>query len=158
MKERSPDPAATTTTPGPTTPEGVPRWGKGSQNPHEGYFLAGPHSRLAEFGQLLRIGVEFIRGFRFFHLLGPCVTVFGSARFAEDHRYYALAREAGRLLAEAGFTVLTGGGPGIMEAANRGAREAGGPRSAATSRSPPSRSPTRTSTASSSSATSSCAR
>jgi uncharacterized protein (TIGR00730 family) len=54
------------------------------------------------------------------------VTVFGSARFAEDHRYYELAREVGRHLAAAGFTVMTGGGPGVMEAANRGAREAGG--------------------------------
>src|SRR5688500_5750456 len=126
VKERSTETTGTPATPGPVTSEGVPRWGKGSENPQEGYFLAGPHSRLAEFGQLLRIGVEFVRGFQFFHFLGPCVTVFGSARFAEDHRYYALAREMGRRLAEAGFTVLTGGGPGIMEAANRGAREAGG--------------------------------
>lgn len=58
--------------------------------------------------------------------LGPCVTVFGSARFTEDHRYYKMARETGRLLAAAGYTVITGGGPGIMEAANRGAKEAGG--------------------------------
>ncbi len=58
--------------------------------------------------------------------MGPCVTIFGSARFKEDHRYYALAREVGQRLARAGFTVMTGGGPGIMEAANRGAREAGG--------------------------------
>ena len=53
------------------------------------------------------------------------MTVFGSARFPEDHRYYAMAREVGRRLGRAGFTVLTGGGPGIMEAANRGAREVG---------------------------------
>lgn len=58
--------------------------------------------------------------------LGPCVTVFGSARFTEDHRYYKMARETGRLLAAAGYTVITGGGPGIMEAANRGAKDAGG--------------------------------
>jgi uncharacterized protein (TIGR00730 family) len=102
------------------------RWGKGSKTQREGYFLAGPHSRRAEFLEVLRIGVEFIRGFRFFHRLGPCVTVFGSARFPEDHRYYELARDAGRVLARAGFTVLTGGGPGIMEAANRGARDIGG--------------------------------
>ena len=53
------------------------------------------------------------------------VTVFGSARFSEGHRYYELAREIGRELAQAGFSVMTGGGPGIMEAANRGAKEAG---------------------------------
>ena len=58
--------------------------------------------------------------------LGECVAVFGSARFMEGHPYYDLARETGRHLAEAGYTVITGGGPGIMEAANRGAREAGG--------------------------------
>jgi uncharacterized protein (TIGR00730 family) len=69
---------------------------------------------------------ELIRGFRALHFVGPCVTVFGSARFKEDHPYYAMARQVGRGLAEAGFTVMTGGGPGIMEAANRGAREAGG--------------------------------
>jgi uncharacterized protein (TIGR00730 family) len=62
--------------------------------------------------------VEFVRGFRALHFVGPCVTVFGSARFKEDHPYYALGREVGRELARAGFTVMTGGGPGIMEAAN----------------------------------------
>jgi uncharacterized protein (TIGR00730 family) len=70
--------------------------------------------------------VEFVRGFRALHFVGPCVTVFGSARFSEDHPYYELAREVGRELTRAGFTVMTGGGPGIMEAANRGARETGG--------------------------------
>lgn len=75
---------------------------------------------------MLRIAAEFVRGFRALHFVGPCVTVFGSARFAQDHRWYGLAREVGRRLAEAGFTVMTGGGPGIMEAANRGARDAGG--------------------------------
>lgn len=70
--------------------------------------------------------LEFVRGFRALHGVGPCVTVFGSARFKEDHRYYALAREVGRELSKTGFTVMTGGGPGIMEAANRGAKEVGG--------------------------------
>lgn len=69
---------------------------------------------------------EFIRGFRTLHFVGPCVTVFGSARFKEDHPYYSLAREVGSALANIGFTVMTGGGPGIMEAANRGAKDAGG--------------------------------
>jgi uncharacterized protein (TIGR00730 family) len=72
------------------------------------------------------IFLEFVAGYRRLHFVGPCVTVFGSARFGEDHPYYALARETGAALARAGFTVMTGGGPGIMEAANRGAREAGG--------------------------------
>ena len=92
----------------------------------EGRFLAGPESRLSELARLLRISLEFLRGFRSLHFVGPCVTVFGSARFKEDHRYYALAREVGQRLARYGFTVMTGGGPGIMEAANRGAKEAGG--------------------------------
>jgi len=92
----------------------------------EGRFLAGPQSRLAELARLNRIAFEFLRGFRRLHFVGPCVTVFGSARFKEDHPYYALAREVGQRLARYGFTVMTGGGPGIMEAANRGAKEAGG--------------------------------
>jgi uncharacterized protein (TIGR00730 family) len=58
--------------------------------------------------------------------VGPCVTVFGSARFKDEHPYYALARDVGARLARAGFTVMTGGGPGIMEAANRGAKDVGG--------------------------------
>jgi len=76
--------------------------------------------------RLLRISAEFIQGFRKLHFVGPCVTVFGSARFAESHPYCGLARDVGKRLAEAGFTVMTGGGPGIMEAASRGAKEAGG--------------------------------
>ncbi len=67
-----------------------------------------------------------MRGFRALHFVGPCVTVFGSARFKADHPYYEMARELGARLAHVGFTVMTGGGPGLMEAANRGAREAGG--------------------------------
>ena len=75
---------------------------------------------------LSQIFLEIIKGFRALHFVGPCVTVFGSARFREDQPYYQLAREVGSQLAGAGFTVMTGGGPGIMEAANRGAKEAGG--------------------------------
>ncbi|HLP27695.1 MAG TPA: TIGR00730 family Rossman fold protein [Candidatus Didemnitutus sp.] len=89
-------------------------------------FLDGPHSRWREFRFVLRVLREFIRGFRVLHFLGPCITVFGSARFPEGHEYYEMARAVGGRLAEMGFTVLTGGGPGIMEAANRGAKEAGG--------------------------------
>lgn len=89
-------------------------------------LLEGPRSRTAEFFRVLRIAKEFIRGFRALHFVGPCVTVFGSARFDDEHPYYRQAREIGGRLAKLGFTVLTGGGPGIMEAANRGAQEAGG--------------------------------
>ena len=102
-----------------------PRWGKGTRSAEEGIFLRGPQPRNWELRRLLRIGAEFVRGFRALHFVGPCVTVFGSARFTEEHPYYALGREMGRRLGEVGFTVMTGGGPGIMEAANRGARDAG---------------------------------
>lgn len=96
-----------------------------TNNGTEREFLAGPHSRLREFGFVLRVAREFIYGFQKLHFVGPCVTVFGSARFKEDHKYYQLAREMGAALGDLGFSVLTGGGPGIMEAANRGAKEAG---------------------------------
>lgn len=102
------------------------RWGKVSGNPEERWFLEGPQSRGFEAARVWRIVRELVRGFRAFHFVGPCVTVFGSARFTEEHPYYALARETSRQLALAGFTVMTGGGPGIMEAANRGARDVGG--------------------------------
>ncbi len=69
---------------------------------------------------------EFIKGFRVLHFVGPCVTVFGSARTTEEHPYYEIARRVGHGLSQMGFTVMTGGGPGLMEAANRGAKEAGG--------------------------------
>ena len=89
-------------------------------------LLEGPQSRLRELALLARAGRDFVRGFRGLHFVGPCVTVFGSARFGEGHRYYAMARDVGAALARLGFTVMTGGGPGVMEGANRGAREAGG--------------------------------
>ncbi len=92
----------------------------------ERVFLAGPDNRGSEFLRVMRIAWEFLRGFRTFHFLGPCVTVFGSARVGEGDPEYEMAREVGARLARAGFTVITGGGPGVMEAANRGAREAGG--------------------------------
>jgi hypothetical protein len=104
----------------------VDRFGK-PETPRPEGLLAGPRSRLAELQSLLRIVGEFLRGFRALHFVGPCVCVFGSARFKEDHPYYAVAREMGRRIAMLGFTVMTGGGPGIMEAANRGARDVGGP-------------------------------
>src|SRR5213079_3590678 len=89
-------------------------------------FLEGPRSRFEEFVTLLRVMRDFLRGFRVLHFVGPCVTVFGSARVKIDSPYYELARKMGAAIARLGFTVMTGGGPGIMEAANRGAKEAGG--------------------------------
>ena len=108
------------------TPAPEPRWGKASSTPDEQKFLEGPRTRRFEFFRALRVFRELITGFRQLHFVGPCVTVFGSARFPESHPYYQQARELGSLLAKEGFTVMTGGGPGLMEAANRGAKEAGG--------------------------------
>ncbi len=93
---------------------------------HDRVLLEGPHSRLREMALLARAVTDFVRGFRVLHFVGPCVTIFGSARFGEAHPYYAIAREIGRRVSLMGFTVMTGGGPGLMEAANRGARDAGG--------------------------------
>src|SRR5262252_312676 len=92
----------------------------------EAAFLSEVRTPEKEIARLERIHKEFIKGFRELYDLGPAVTVFGSARFKDRHPYYQLARQVGRELARAGFATLTGGGPGIMEAANRGAYEAGG--------------------------------
>ncbi len=89
-------------------------------------FLEGPQSRWKEFKFTVSVLFEFIKGLRALHFVGPCVTVFGSARFKEGHPDYEQARELSGKIAQLGFTILTGGGPGIMEAANRGAREVGG--------------------------------
>ena len=88
-------------------------------------LLEGEQGVFQDIVRSIRIWAEFMKGFRTFRSLGPCVTVFGSARFAEDHVYYKLAREVGAELGRQGFAVMTGGGPGVMEAANRGAREVG---------------------------------
>lgn len=99
------------------------------QKPHskeEQFLLEGPRNRFLELGLIFKVFWEFIQGFRALHFVGPCVTVFGSARFKEDHPYYQRGMEVGRRLSNLGFTVMTGGGPGVMEAANRGAFEAGG--------------------------------
>lgn len=101
-------------------------WGKATRSKEDVGFLQGPRFRRTELARVIRISAEFIRGFRKLHFVGPCVTVFGSARFPETDRYYVLAREMGKRIAGLNLTVMTGGGPGIMEAANRGAREAGG--------------------------------
>jgi uncharacterized protein (TIGR00730 family) len=90
------------------------------------HFLEGPQSRKSELFFAFRVFWEFLRGFRKLHFIGPCVTVFGSARFEEDHPFYQAARNFSGQIAKLGFTTITGGGPGIMEAANRGAFEAGG--------------------------------
>jgi uncharacterized protein (TIGR00730 family) len=101
-------------------------WGVTPGAPEVVRFLEGPQQPSAEFARATGIFFEFLHGFRALHFVGPCVTVFGSARFTEKHPYYELARQCGVELAKAGFTVMTGGGPGIMEAANRGAKDAGG--------------------------------
>jgi hypothetical protein len=90
------------------------------------YLLSGPNPRFTEAILIFRAFRDFLRGFRVLAFVGPCVVIFGSARFGEDHPYYAVAREVGRRVSRLGFTVLTGGGPGLMEAANRGARDVGG--------------------------------
>ncbi|AEI50148.1 LOG family protein [Runella slithyformis] len=91
------------------------------------YYLEGPKSRRFEFLFILDVMWEFLKGIRALHFVGPCVTVFGSARFKEGSVYYEQAREVGKRIAmELGLTLMTGGGPGIMEAANRGAFESGG--------------------------------
>jgi uncharacterized protein (TIGR00730 family) len=89
-------------------------------------WLAGPRSRWHDFVSLLRVGLDFIRAYRVLHFVGPCVTIFGSARTKPGTCYYELARKMGAACSELGFTVITGGGPGIMQAANQGAFEAGG--------------------------------
>ena len=89
-------------------------------------FLEGPQSRWYDFKYTINVFFEFIKGFRALHFVGPCVTVFGSARFKEDHPYYEQTRKLSGEIAKLGFTIITGGGPGIMEAANRGAKDVGG--------------------------------
>ena len=94
--------------------------------PKEHVYLEGPKSRSYELGFAWKVFRQFLMGFRSLHFVGPCITVFGSARFKEDNAYYASAMEFGKQIAALGFTTMTGGGPGIMEAANRGAYENGG--------------------------------
>lgn len=89
-------------------------------------FLQERHGRGFELLRAFKIFLEYIRGFRALHFVGPCITIFGSARFNENHPYYDLAKKMGSLVAKRGFNVITGGGPGLMEAANKGAKEAGG--------------------------------
>ena len=105
---------------------GAEDWGKKPPRSDEHAFLEGPRDRPSELLWVLHTAGQFLRCFRQLHFVGPCVTVFGSARYTEEHPAYALTRRMGSALAQVGFTVMTGGGPGLMEAANRGAKEAGG--------------------------------
>ena len=89
-------------------------------------YLRGAQSRAFELVHGLALAHEYARGLRALRGVGPCITVFGSARLGEGDPAYSTGRITGGLLAQAGYTVMTGGGPGLMEAANRGAREAGG--------------------------------
>ncbi len=108
-------------------PHGLDPWPDASPpGNRERELLRGPDDLLADFDRAVTVFNEFVHGYRQLYALGTTVTVFGSARFPETHPTYRLARDLGGALARAGFTVMTGGGPGVMEAANRGAQEAGG--------------------------------
>src|SRR6202000_1547633 len=76
--------------------------------------------------QIFKIMAEFVDGFDKLAKIGPCVSIYGSARTHSDNKYYKISEECARLLSERGYGVISGGGPGIMEAANKGAYEAGG--------------------------------
>ena len=89
-------------------------------------FLEGRQSRRREFYFTVKVMWEFIKGFRTLHFVGPCITIFGSARLKEGTPEYQQTCEIAGKIAKLGFTIMTGGGPGIMEAANRGAKEVGG--------------------------------
>ena len=91
----------------------------------ENAFLAGPRSRWKEFLFSLEVLFQFIKGFRNLHFVGPCITFFGSARFSKEDVFYQITEELATLLGKQGFAIMTGGGPGIMEAANKGAKNAG---------------------------------
>ncbi len=91
----------------------------------ENSFLAGPRSRWKEFLFSLDVLFQFIKGFRNLHFVGPCITIFGSARFSKEDVYYQTTETLATKLGELGFAIMTGGGPGIMEAANKGAKNAG---------------------------------
>ncbi len=89
-------------------------------------FLEGPQSRWKEFKFTVSTVIQLVKGFRALHFVGPCITFFGSARFSENHEYYDITRKLAGEIARLGFTIMTGGGPGLMEAANRGAKDVGG--------------------------------
>jgi len=107
-------------------PNSISDWYMARRDDEEKKFLRGSREHPEELASAARVFLELVRGFQRLGNLGQCVSVFGSARFRENHRYYALAQRLGERLAREGFTVMTGGGPGIMEAANRGAKMGGG--------------------------------
>lgn len=125
-REEEPSTSLTGTTVTPATPKEVRDDEAFTSQLVDRVLLRGPNPRRREFSLLMGVVRDFLKGFRTLHFVGPCVTVFGSARFNEDHKYYRLAREVGAAISKMGFTVLTGGGPGIMEAANRGAKDVQG--------------------------------
>jgi uncharacterized protein (TIGR00730 family) len=92
----------------------------------ESIFVREPLTRLKNLIFTFKVQYNFIKAFRKMHFIGPCVTIFGSARFGPETTHYKNAETIGAEIANLGFTVMTGGGPGIMEAANKGAYEAGG--------------------------------
>lgn len=92
----------------------------------ESLFVTEPLTRIKNLLFTFKVQYNFIKAFRRMHFIGPCVTVFGSARFGPETAHYQNAEKIGAEMAKLGFTVMTGGGPGIMEAANKGAYEAGG--------------------------------
>ena len=128
LRDREEEPSTSLTGPSvtPATPKEVRDDEAFSSQLLDRVLLRGPNPRRREFSLLMGVVRDFLKGFRTLHFVGPCVTVFGSARFNEDHQYYRLAREVGAAISKMGFTVLTGGGPGIMEAANRGAKDVNG--------------------------------
>ena len=85
-----------------------------------------PRPAAEDVWRVFRIMAEFVEGFEVMSRVGPAISIFGSARMRPGDRYYDLAVECGRLVAQRGYAVITGGGPGIMAAANQGAAEAGG--------------------------------
>ena len=128
LLDREPEPGATMASPPATqiSPAEIHADEQFCNKLEDRALLSGPNRRLRDLQLLFSVAKDFLLGFRALHFVGPCITVFGSARFDEKHRYYQLAQEMGAAIAKMGFTVLTGGGPGIMEAANRGAKDAGG--------------------------------
>jgi uncharacterized protein (TIGR00730 family) len=89
-------------------------------------FLEGPQSMWRDLQFAIKQFADFVKGLNVLGFSGPCICIFGSARFDEHNEYYKQARELSARIAQLGFTIMTGGGPGIMEAANRGARDVGG--------------------------------
>jgi len=101
-------------------------WGKRCPHPGDTKLLLSSNSFFADIKRMCQISFELMKGFTKLRKMGPCITVFGSAQLKENSRYYRLAKEFGKICAKNNIPVMTGGGPGIMKAANQGARQAGG--------------------------------